>query len=194
MLPSDFIAFVFQGKNKSTLRRVSTRFLSDSILCKCSVVKAVGIVLFAYVPYYFLPPFYFTSFVQGKILPLKREIYEIALSAVFTYLMLCWCHKTVKFLSILLTYIYTHFYRIIEEGGSGRPPPPPPHRSFENRWRNIDILYITLKGIVWRFRFSLKFSKILWSRDFMSKFSRNDSSVAPEWMSEKIQTLKILTY
>ena len=26
-------------------------------------------------------------------------------------------------------------------------PPPPPHRSFENRWRNVDIPYIILKGI-----------------------------------------------
>ena len=52
---------------------------------------------------------------------------------------------------------------------------PQPHRSFENQWRNVDILYIMLKGIIWRFRFSLNFSKIFWFRDFMSKFSRNDS-------------------
>ena len=54
------------------------------------------------------------------------------------------------------------------------PPPPHPHRSFENRWRNMDISYITLKGIVWRFRFSLNFSKIFWFRDFMGKFWPND--------------------
>ena len=65
-------------------------------------------------------------------------------------------------------------------------PPPPPHRSFENLWRNIDILYITLKGIVWRLRFSLNFSKIIWFRDFMSKISRNDSPMDLEWVSEKI--------
>ena len=63
---------------------------------------------------------------------------------------------------------------------------PPPNRSFEIRWRNIDILYFILKGIVWRFRFSLNFSKIFWFRDFISKFSRNDSPMAPEWVSEKI--------
>ena len=75
----------------------------------------------------------------------------------------------------------------IREGGSGRPPlPPPPHRSFENQWRNIDILYIILKGIVWRFRFSFNFSKIFLFRNFMSKFSRSDSSMAPEWVFEKI--------
>ena len=37
---------------------------------------------------------------------------------------------------------------------------PAPHRSFENRSRNIDILYIILKRMVWRFRFSINFSKI----------------------------------
>ena len=67
-----------------------------------------------------------------------------------------------------------------------------PHRSFENRWRNIDILYIILKGIVWRFRFIIKFSKIFWFREFMSKFSRNDSPIALERMSEK--KLKLLKY
>ena len=73
---------------------------------------------------------------------------------------------------------------------SGRPP----FRSFENRWRNMDILYIILKGIVWRFRFILNFFKIFWFREFMTKFSRNDSPMAPEQMSEKIQTFKISTY
>ena len=62
---------------------------------------------------------------------------------------------------------YPHFYRIREKSGSGRSP----HRSIENRWRNIDIL----KGILWRFRFNLKFSKIFWFRDFMSNFRENDS-------------------
>ena len=37
------------------------------------------------------------------------------------------------------------------------PPPPPPHHSFEHWWGNIDILYLILKGIVWRFRFILNF-------------------------------------
>ena len=77
---------------------------------------------------------------------------------------------------------HTHFYRIREEGGSGRPLP---HRSFENRWRNIDKLYIILKGNVWRFRFNLNCSKIFWFRDFYEQFSRNDSEMAPEWVSEK---------
>ena len=66
----------------------------------------------------------------------------------------------------------------------------PSHGSFENRWRNMDILYIILKGIIWRFRFSLNFSKICWFRDFMNKFSRNDSPMAPEWVSENISNLK----
>ena len=43
---------------------------------------------------------------------------------------------------------------------------------FENWWRKTDILYIILKGILWKFRFSLNFSKIFWFRDFMSKFPR----------------------
>ena len=105
-----------------------------------------------------------------------------------SYPFLCWTNvrigpmKTEKLMTI-----YTHFYGIREEGGPGRP-----HRSFENRWRNIDILYIILKGIVWRFRFILKFSKIFWFRfcEFMSKFSRNDSPMAPERMFEKFELLK----
>ena len=52
-----------------------------------------------------------------------------------------------------------------------RTPPPPPHRSFENRWRNIDILYIILRGIVWRFWFILNFSKIFWFRE-----------MTPQWL------------
>ena len=89
----------------------------------------------------------------------------------------------------------THFYRIGEEGGSGRPPPPSPlHRSFENRWRNIDILYIILKEIVWGFRFSLNYSKIFWFCDFMSKFSRNDSQWLPNGCPKKFQTFKIWIY
>ena len=86
----------------------------------------------------------------------------------------------------------THFYRIREEGGSGRPPTP--YHSFENRWCNIDILLIILKGIVRRFRFSLNFSTIFWFRDFMEKFSGNDSPMASEWVSEKFQTFKIWIY
>ena len=65
----------------------------------------------------------------------------------------------------------THFCGIREGGGS--PPPPPPihhHHSFENRWLNIDILYIILKGILWRFRFNSNLWKIFWFRDFMSNF------------------------
>ena len=50
----------------------------------------------------------------------------------------------------------THFYRIREQGGSGRAP----YRSFENRWRNIGILYTILKGILRRFRLNLNFSKL----------------------------------
>ena len=30
-----------------------------------------------------------------------------------------------------------------------------PHRSFENQWRSMGILYNMLKEIVWRFWFSL---------------------------------------
>ena len=46
-----------------------------------------------------------------------------------------------------------HFYGIREEGVS----PPHQHHSFENRWRNIDILCIILKGILSRFRFNSNF-------------------------------------
>ena len=84
----------------------------------------------------------------------------------------------------------THYYRIRERGGSGQPP----YCSFEDRWRNIDKLYIILKGIIWRFRFVLKFLKIFWFREFFSKFSRNDFPMALEQMSEKIETFKISTY
>ena len=67
-----------------------------------------------------------------------------------------------------------------------REPPPPP-RSFENRWRNIDILYIILKGILWRFRFNLNFSKIFWFLE-----------MTPQWLQngcwKKFQTFKIWTY
>ena len=77
------------------------------------------------------------------------------------------------------------------KGGRWFKAPPPPHRSFENRWRNIGILYIILKGIVWRFRFILNFSKIFWFREFMSKFSRNDS----QWLSSKcLKKFKLLKY
>ena len=55
------------------------------------------------------------------------------------------------------------------------PAPTHTHRSFDNRWRNIDILYIILKGILWRFRFNLNFSKYLISRLY-EQFSRNDSA------------------
>ena len=77
-----------------------------------------------------------------------------------------------------------------EEGGSGAAP----HRSFENQLCNIDILYIILKGIIWRSRFNLNFSKIFWFRDFMSKFSRNDSPNGSGVSVPKTQTLKIWTY
>ena len=48
------------------------------------------------------------------------------------------------------------------------------------------LKFFILKGIVWQYLFSLNFSKIFLFRDFMSKFSRNDSPMAPEWVSEKI--------
>ena len=35
------------------------------------------------------------------------------------------------------------------------------------------------------------FSKISWFRDFMSNFGETDSAMAPEWLSEKIQTFTI---
>ena len=60
----------------------------------------------------------------------------------------------------------THFNRIKEEGGSGRPPPPP---------SPIDILYIILKGILWRFRFKFKFFKNILISRLYEQFSRNDS-------------------
>ena len=58
----------------------------------------------------------------------------------------------------------------------------------------IDILYIILKGILWRFRFNLNFSKIFWFRDFMSNYGE----MTPQWLQngcpKKIQTFKIWTY
>ena len=57
----------------------------------------------------------------------------------------------------------THFYIIRDQNGSRwfspPPPPPPPPCSIENRRRNIDISFIILKGILWRFRFNSNFSK-----------------------------------
>ena len=73
--------------------------------------------------------------------------------------------------------------------------PPPPHRSFENWWGNIDILHIIhhFKGNRLDIPIYLKFLKIFWFREFMSKFSRNDS----QWLGanvQNIQTLNISTY
>ena len=92
-----------------------------------------------------------------------------------------------KFLISFYKKPYTHFYRIIEEGGSQRPPP---HRLSENWWRNIDILYIILKGILWRFRFILNFWKYF---DFailsaiFAKWLRNGSRMA---VRKKFRLLK----
>ena len=69
--------------------------------------------------------------------------------------------------------------RIREEGGF-------PHRSFENQWRNTNILHIISKGILWRFRFNSNFSKNILISRLYEQFSRNDSAKAPEWLSEKI--------
>ena len=90
---------------------------------------------------------------------------------------------------ILRLWKNTHFCRIRKEGGSC--PPPPPNRSFENRWRNIDILYNILKGILWRFRFNLNFSKIFWFRDFMSNFRE----ITPQYRQNGCQkNFKLLKY
>ena len=73
----------------------------------------------------------------------------------------------------------------------------PAHYSFENRWCNIDILYIILKGILWRFRFNLKFSKIFWFRDFMSKFREMTPHGSRMGVRKNFKLLKyehILTY
>ena len=45
--------------------------------------------------------------------------------------------------------------------------------------------------MIWRFQFSLNFSKIFWFRDFMSKFSRNDSQWLRNGCPKKFQTFKI---
>ena len=87
--------------------------------------------------------------------------------------------------------LYTHFYRIREEGGSGRPIP---YRSFENRWHNIDILYIILKEILWRFQLNLNFSKIFWFRDFKSNFREMNPQRLHNGCPKEFQTFKIWTY
>ena len=89
---------------------------------------------------------------------------------------------------------YTHFYRIREEDGPGRPPPPPPPvhlRTDELRERNIDVLYIILKGIVWKFRFILNFLKFLLFRDLMSNFREMTSQWLQNGCPKKFQTFKI---
>ena len=48
--------------------------------------------------------------------------------------------------------------------------------------RNINILYIILKGILWRFKFNLNF--LIWR--LYEQFSRNYSPISPLWVSEKI--------
>ena len=84
------------------------------------------------------------------------------------------------------SHIFTEYERKVAQGA--------PHLSFENRWRNIDMLYIILKGILWKFRFSLNFWKIFWFRDFMSSFCK----MTPQWLQndcpKKLQTFKIWTY
>ena len=101
---------------------------------------------------------------------------------VFPYWTWAWSNRR-KFIYTLLQNKRRRWFR-------APPPPPPHHRSFENRWHKVDILYITLKGVVWRFGFSLNFSKIFGFRGFMSTFSRNDSPMAPKWVSEKISNFK----
>ena len=81
--------------------------------------------------------------------------------------------------SLLLDHKYT------EDGSAPLP------RSFENRWRNMDILYIILKGILWRFEFNLNFSKIFSFRDFMSNFRE----ITPQWLENGCpKKFKLLIY
>ena len=66
-----------------------------------------------------------------------------------------------------------------------------PHRSFENRWRNIDILYIILKEIVWRFWFSLNFQKYF---DVVTLWA-NFRKMTPQWLLNGcLKKFKLLKY
>ena len=114
-----------------------------------------------------------------------QTVYTIVAKSLLLYIT-----SVPNFWNIIYAKLFIKYTLLQNKRGRWFRVPPPP--SFENRWRNMDILYMILKGIVWRFRFSLNFSKIFWFRDFMGKFSGNDSPMAPEWVLEK--NFKLLKY
>ena len=71
---------------------------------------------------------------------------------------------------------YAQFYKIREEGGSG-PPSPVIHLGTDDT--TLDITY-HFKGILWRFKFNLNFSKINLISRLYEQFLQNDSAKAPE--------------
>ena len=87
------------------------------------------------------------------------------------------------FCSLPVISTYTQFYRIKGGGGSGRPPPPP--ISSEPQI-HLNELYIVGKGILQQLGFMLDIEKNILISRLYQQLSRNDSLMAPEWLSEKI--------
>ena len=84
--------------------------------------------------------------------------------------------------------MYTQFYRIKGGCGSGHPSTPSPI-IFEQQILPQQTIY-RWKGNLTASRIHFKYWKTILIWRLYEQFSRNDSAMAPEWLSEKISNFK----